>query len=233
MQETHDNALEQANLIIRYFLGAGNISVSRRLLLDLPERLASIDEPEDIATEYMHYRQLFHVWDLFERIAEITGADINELTKDIRVAWLNEYKSLVDEAYEKTVKLFTTEWLVSDVTRIDGDRRRRELIRVRQIFIPELAIRLHSILYESRIQFPKCVRINQSRFVCLTWFCRNLTRSFELTNIVADSKHKLYEDFVGGNDLRLGEYLAHVRQAVLGGLEGGGSDPFRILIAAN
>jgi len=233
MPETHDNALEQANLIIRYFLGAGNISVSRRLLLDIPEQLASIDEPEDIATEYMHYRQLFHVWDLFERIAEITRAEINELTKDIRVAWVNEYKALVDEAYEKTVKLFTTEWLVSDVTRIDGDRRRRELIRVRQIFIPELAIRLHSILYESRTQFPKCVKINQNHFLCLTWLCRNLTRSFELANIVADSKHKLYEDFVGGNGLRLGEYLAHVRQAVLGGLEGGGSDPFRILIAAN
>lgn len=233
MAETHDNALEQANLIIRYFLGAGNISVSRMLLHDLPEQLASIDEPEDIATEYMHYRQLFHVWDLFERIAEITRAEINELTKDIRVAWTNEYKALVDEAYEKTVKLFTIEWLVSDVTRIDGDRRRRELIRVRQIFIPELAIRLHSILYESRTQFPKCVKINQSRLVCLTWLCRNLTRSFELTNIVADSKHKLYEDFVGGNGPRLGEYLAHVRQAVLGGLEGGGSDPFRILIAAN
>jgi nuclear pore complex protein Nup107 len=169
MPETHDNALEQANLIIRYFLGAGNISVSRRLLLDLPEQLASIDEPEDIATEYMHYRQLFHVWDLFERIAEMTGIDItNELTKDIKVVWLNDYKSLVDEAYEKTVKLFTTEWLVSDVTRIDGDRRRRELIRVRQIFIPELAIRLHSILYESRTQFPKCVKINQSLFVRLT-----------------------------------------------------------------
>lgn len=164
MPETYDNALEQANLIIRYFLGAGNISVARRLLLDLPEQLASIDEPEDIATEYMHYRQLFHVWDLFERIAEVTETEITELTKDLKNTWLNEYKALVDEAYEKTVKLFTTEWLVSDVTRIDGDWRRRELIRVRQIFIPELAIRLHSILYESRVQFPKCVKINRSRF---------------------------------------------------------------------
>ena len=169
MPETHDNALEQANLIIRYFLGAGNISVSRRLLHDLPEQLASIDKPEDIATEYMHYRQLFHVWDLFERIGEITGIDItNEPTKDLKAAWLNEYKTLVDEAYEKTVKLFTTEWLVSDVARVAGDRRRRELIRVRQIFIPELAIRLHSILYQSRTQFSKCVEINQNHFFCLT-----------------------------------------------------------------
>jgi len=234
MPETHDNALEQANLIIRYFLGTGNISVASGLLDALPEQLASIGEPEDIATEYMHYGQLCHVWDAFERIAHIAAVETEVgPTKDAKVAWFNEYKGMVDEAYEKTVKLFTTEWLVSDVSRVDGDRRRRELIRVRQIFIPELVIRLHSILYESRTRIPKCVRTDQSFFVCLTWPFRNLTRSFELTNIVADSKHKLYEDFVGGNGVRLGEYLGNVRQAILGGLEGGGSDPFRILIAAN
>ena len=235
MPETYDNALEQANLTIRYFLGTGDVYVARGVLDSLPEQLASIDEPEDIATEYMHYRQLFYVWDLFERIANVVGVEFaHELTKDTKAAWLSEYKALVDEAYEKTVKLLTTEWLVSDVSRVDGDRRRRELIRVRQIFIPELVIRLHGILYESRTRVPKCVEMNRTRFVLyLMCLCRNLTRSFELTNIVADSKHKLYEDFAGGDGIRLGEYLGNVRQAVLGGLEGGGSDPFRVLIAAN
>ena len=233
--ETYDNALEQANLTIRYFLGTGNIYVARKMLDALPEQLASISEPEDIATEYMHYRQLFLVWDLFEKAVDVATMEIAfEMTKDAKVGWLNDYRTTVDEAYEKTVKLFTTEWLVSDVSRIDGDRRRRELIRVRQIFIPELAIRLHGILYESRTRFPKCVKINETPFIfCLTCLGRNLTRSFELTNIVADSKHKLYEDFAGGDGDRLREYLGNVRQAVLGGLEGGGSDPFRILVAAN
>ena len=167
MPETYDNALEQANLTIRYFLGTGNIYVARGMLDILPEELASIGEPEDIATEYMHYRQLFLVWDLFERVADVSGIEIaSELTKDAKLAWLNEYKALVDEAYEKAVKLFTTEWLVSDVSRVDGDRRRRELIRVRQIFIPELVIRLHSILYESRTRIPKCVEINQTAHSC-------------------------------------------------------------------
>ena len=167
MPETYDNALEQANLTIRYFLGTGNIYVARGMLDILPEELASIGEPEDIATEYMHYRQLFLVWDLFERVTDVSGIEIaSELTKDAKLAWLNEYKALVDEAYEKAVKLFTTEWLVSDVSRVDGDRRRRELIRVRQIFIPELVIRLHSILYESRTRIPKCVEINQTAHSC-------------------------------------------------------------------
>ena len=235
MPETYDNALEQANLIIRYFLGAGKIDVATALLGALPEQLASIAEPEDIATEYMHYRQLCHVWELSERVTDVLGLEsAHELTKDAKEEWLREYTALVDETYEKTVKLFTTEWLVSDVSRVDGDRRRRELIRVRQIFIPELVIRLHSILYKSRTRVPKCVEINLIGFVlCLTRLRRNLMRSFELANIVADSKHKLYEDFVGGNGAKLGEYLGSVRQAVLGGLEGGGSDPFRVLIAAN
>lgn len=232
---TYDNALEQANLIIRYFLGAGNIYVAGKLPDHLPEELASIDKPEDIATEYMHYRQLFYIWDLFERIAEVVDMGAaNKWTNDAKTAWLNEYETLVEEACEKTVKLLTTEWLVSDVSRVDGDRRRRELIRVRQVFIPELVIRLHNILYDSRTRLPKCVEVYQ--FCCahgLTYLFRNLIRTFDLANIVADSKHKLYEDFVGGNGLRLGEYLGSARQAILGGLEGGGSDPFRILTAAN
>jgi nuclear pore complex protein Nup107 len=50
-----------------------------------------------------------------------------------------------------------------------------------------------------------------------------------LANIVADSRYKLYEDFVNEDGRRLGEYLGAVRQAVLCGLEGGGSDPFRVI----
>lgn len=58
---------------------------------------------------------------------------------------------------------------------------------------------------------------------------RNLKRALQLANIVADSRYKLYEDFVNEEGRRLGDYLGAVRQAVLGGLEGGGSDPFRVV----
>jgi nuclear pore complex protein Nup107 len=47
---------------------------------------------------------------------------------------------------------------------------------------------------------------------------------------VADSRYKLYEDFVNEDSgKRLGDYLGAVRQAILGGLEKGGSDPFRVI----
>lgn len=58
---------------------------------------------------------------------------------------------------------------------------------------------------------------------------RNLKHALLLANIVADSRYRLYEDFVAQEGRRLGDYLALVKQAVLGGLEGGGSDAFRVL----
>ena len=72
-----------------------------------------------------------------------------------------------------------------------------------------------------------CVSI----FFKFLFFFRNLNRALQLVNIVADSRYKLYDDFkgVGGRDLS--DYLGAVRQAILGGLENGGSDPFRVVTA--
>lgn len=62
--------------------------------------------------------------------------------------------------------------------------------------------------------------------------------ALNLANIVADSRYALYDDFVADDNAstggvaaaaRLQSYLLAVRQAVLKGLENGGSDPFRIL----
>lgn len=61
---------------------------------------------------------------------------------------------------------------------------------------------------------------------------RNLKRALQLANIVADSRYQLYEDFVNEDGKRLGDYLGAVREAILGGLEGGGSDPFRVIASA-
>ena len=46
---------------------------------------------------------------------------------------------------------------------LPGDRRRRELIRIRQIYIPELIIRLHSLLVTSRQRIPESA-ISPERF---------------------------------------------------------------------
>jgi nuclear pore complex protein Nup107 len=58
-----------------------------------------------------------------------------------------------------------------------------------------------------------------------------LKLALDLANIVADSRYRIYEDFVNQDGRRLGDYLGAVRQAILGGLDGGGSDPFRIILS--
>ena len=50
-----------------------------------------------------------------------------------------------------------------------------------------------------------------------------------LANIVADARYRLYEDFSELRGRRLSDYVLHLRDAVLGGLNNGGSDPFRVL----
>ena len=60
-------------------------------------------------------------------------------------------------------------------------------------------------------------------------FRRNLKHTLDLANIVADSRYRLYDDFANVPQRKLSDYLLAVRQAILGGLEGGGSDPFRVV----
>src|ERR1700761_1934389 len=42
---------------------------------------------------------------------------------------------------------------------IAADRRARELARIRQLFVPELILRLHTLLVSSRTHIPECVSL--------------------------------------------------------------------------
>ncbi|KAI0653097.1 nuclear pore protein 84/107 [Cubamyces menziesii] len=213
LDSTYDTALEQANVILRYFLGHGRVQVAKILLDMLPPDLGTLRDPEEEATEYMHYRQFFGVWDALARVVECEALEQPQMNKETRAAWLDDYKTLIEQAREQVVKLLTTDWLVSDAeTRPSNAKRHRDLVRIRQIYIPELILRLHTILVASRGRVPE-----------------NLKHALSLVNVVADSRYRLYDDFSAQAGRRLGDYLGAVRQAVLAGLEGGGSDPFRIL----
>jgi nuclear pore complex protein Nup107 len=222
LEATYDVALEQATVILRYFLAAGRIQAAQNLLGLLPPELASIDEPEEIATEYLHYRQFFLIWDAIARVVECQSQEVSftqgqgtAAFRDARAAWISEYAALIDQAYDHIVRLFTTEWLAEEEIP-DDDRaaykRQDERARIRQIYVPELIIRLHYLLYSSRNFIPE-----------------NLKRAIQLANVVADSRYRLYETFSGNGGRTLADYLKVVRQAVVAGLENGGSDPFRII----
>ena len=87
---------------------------------------------------------------------------------------------------------------------------------------------VHDITSQSKPLPLSFYSIQLNAYVAL----RNLKHCLALANIVADSRYKLYDDFVNQDGRRLGDYLQAVRRAVLAGLEGGGSDPFWIVTSA-
>lgn len=58
----------------------------------LPSELASIGEPEERATEYLHYRQFFMIWETLERVVEYQALDVPNMNKETRLAWLGDYR---------------------------------------------------------------------------------------------------------------------------------------------
>jgi nuclear pore complex protein Nup107 len=66
--------------------------VAQRLLVMLPPELASIGEPEDRATEYLHYRQFFIIWETLDRVVECQSMEVLHMNKDTKTAWLRDYK---------------------------------------------------------------------------------------------------------------------------------------------
>ena len=61
------------------------------LLEMLPLELASISEPEDHATEYLHYRQFFSIWETLTRIVECQSLEVQHMNKDTRSVWVKDY----------------------------------------------------------------------------------------------------------------------------------------------
>ena len=165
------------------------------------------------------------------------------------------FKGLIDQAYDRVVKLLTTEWLVSDVdlvvegyclffTVIIGflvywflfsARRKLKAIWTHK---DSTNIRSRTHFTTSRyvvhvkaeyVVYSLCFKffyLTSLLFFFNLFLYRNLNWALQLVNIVADSRYKLYDDFKGVGGRNLSDYLGAVRQVILGVLENGGSDPF-------
>ena len=79
--------------------------MARGLLDMLPRELASIDEPEERATEYLHYRQFFNVWGHLDRVVECQSLEASLMNKDTRIAWLKDYK--VNQSFDPSVQVMS------------------------------------------------------------------------------------------------------------------------------
>lgn len=68
----------------------------------LPSELASIGDPEERATEYLHYRQFFMIWETLERVVEYQALDVPNMNKETRLAWLRDYRVDMDYYHDLT-----------------------------------------------------------------------------------------------------------------------------------
>lgn len=66
-------------------------------------------------------------------------------------------QAALEKARELTIDLLTNGWLQIEELRADGSERTRydELLRIREMYVPELIIRLHRALQESRSIVPR------------------------------------------------------------------------------
>ncbi|KAG1803245.1 uncharacterized protein BJ212DRAFT_1549700 [Suillus subaureus] len=91
----------------------GRVLLAKNLVEMLPHELASINQLEEQATEYLHYRQFFMIWDNLDHVIECWSIVVLIMNWDTRAAWLSNYKGLIDQAYDAVMKLLTSDWMMS------------------------------------------------------------------------------------------------------------------------
>lgn len=74
------------------WLGSGRVQLAQTLLSMLPSELSGIAEPEEQATEYLHYRQFFTIWDTLARIVECQALEASLMNRETKLAWLGDYR---------------------------------------------------------------------------------------------------------------------------------------------
>jgi nuclear pore complex protein Nup107 len=58
----------------------------------LPPELAAISDPEERATEYLHYRQFFKIWETIDQVVECQSLDVPGMSGDDRRVWIRDYE---------------------------------------------------------------------------------------------------------------------------------------------
>lgn len=131
--------------------------------------------------------------------------------------WNKRLLGAIEHTLTLTRELLTSDWLSFPSPDHSGysTQRHKELKRIRQIFVPDLVMRLHERLMSNHKRFP-----------------RLLQAALDMCTLVAAQEHHVYEEFIGRDSdaSRLINYLDHVREASMAALAAGSSDPFRAAV---
>ncbi|KAG8907689.1 Nucleoporin nup84 [Tulasnella sp. 408] len=204
---TRDEALAQANNLIRYFLGIGRPVAARAIMALVSQKLIRTRLDSDFhsneGVEFQHYQQYVSLTDALDSVPSPDTYPSGESAQK-RAAWKDAYLRAIDNAWNLGLDLLTHSWLENEVFKMWDDSRIEELRRVRSLHVPDIVIRLNYILLNSRAHSEG-----------------NLDRAMELVPIVADERYFVYPTFLAYDGNRLEEYLDGVRSVGLALLEAG------------
>lgn len=119
-------------------------------------------------------------------------------------------QALIDDVAAQTRDLLTSSWLQFPAARSQyAAQRRKELQRIRQIFVPYLVLRLHQMLVQYSDRTP-----------------RFLQDALEMASLVAAEDWRVYDEFVAAGSLE--RYLERMREASMLALKRGSTDTFAV-----
>lgn len=169
--------------------------------------------------EHSDYRKLLSTFAVHDLIEEVQSRAPKATTAKVeQLNWRKRLFQVIDQVNGDTRELLISDWLNFPIQSRStySTQRRKELRRIRQIFIPDLVLRLHAQLMDNRGLFPQL-----------------LQTALDMTKLVADEQHKVYVEFLGQDNkpYRLVAYLDRVRESSMAVLQGGSSNPIVAAVA--
>ncbi|KAK3808490.1 MAG: nuclear pore protein 84/107 [Benniella sp.] len=196
----YEECLHRSNYLTRKYLLQGRLNTALALYKSLPSDISQHDLHEhapsslSISHEHLFYRDLFKSRLMFEEAKDALRSEPAKGAPQFEYSdWELETKNRVSKAIVEIESLLQSRWLFDCI--LPGDTvRNQELKRLRQIYISELVMNLHTLYYESRVLIPG-----------------NLSKSVDISNLVASEAAgaPLYKELQDNE--RLNEFLDHIR----------------------
>ncbi|KAI9287049.1 nuclear pore protein 84/107 [Umbelopsis sp. AD052] len=201
-ERLHTEAIIQSNAMIRCFLADGNISAAQTVFAYLPSSIISsilneqIDDKRDlnqIVAEMKLDDVLIETCGLFSLWSNLhtkrpTETDSLEGLRAYQ-EWASQFEQLSFTLISKLQHLLRSRWCLNDNP---GQMIPNAVLR--QMYVPELVLNLHQVLFETQGLLPG-----------------NLEKSLEISDMVANDDFGINSDFVRAH--RMGELVHRIRQS--------------------
>ncbi|KAH8916316.1 hypothetical protein BT69DRAFT_792286 [Atractiella rhizophila] len=218
---TFARALVESNKLALFFFAGGQIHAACEVQDRLPPDFLQFTAQTAAAKGQLEETQLAREIGLFDDLRSM--CDIVKWIRQFNILFATgqdeqRVRDLVEDMYTEIIPMLQKDWLLPKFQSADMTEQNSDLgliSLVRRLYIPELVLSLHSILYSTRDLISS-----------------SLSRAMSLANTVADQKFAVFKEFVTEEENRMPEYLLALREAALVAADKGKGDPFR-LVALN